>query len=246
MRKKIVAGNWKMNLLSNEAEELIQSVDKIKSEGVEVFIFPSSLYVQKSVSKASVVSIGVQNAHPEKQGAFTGEISMHQCAYIGAKAVLVGHSERRALFHESNDYLKKKVDAALEEGLLVFLCCGETLEERKSNVYKAVVKEQIASALFHLSPEQWKNIVIAYEPVWAIGTGETASSDQAEEMHAFIRNEVERTVSKEIAEDLSILYGGSCKPGNAEELFAQKNIDGGLIGGASLKSEDFEAIIKAF
>jgi triosephosphate isomerase len=165
---------------------------------------------------------------------------------MGAKAVLVGHSERRALFKESNEFLKKKVDSAIEEGLLVFFCCGETLEERKRNEHKSVVKEQIASALFHLAPDQWKNIVIAYEPVWAIGTGETASSEQAEEMHAFIRNQVELAISKEVANELSILYGGSCKPTNAEELFAQNNIDGGLIGGASLKSADFEAIIKSF
>ncbi len=246
MRKKIVAGNWKMNLNLEEAKALTKSVDLIPKGDVDVYVFPPSIYINSSVEQVKNILVGAQNGHPEKSGAFTGEVSMHQLASIGVKAVLVGHSERRSLFQEKDDFLKLKVDAALHEGLTVFLCCGETLEERKAEKHKAIVKKQIASALFHLSDEQWASVVVAYEPVWAIGTGETASAEQAEEMHAFIRTEISRTVSVEVAENISILYGGSCKSSNAKELFAQKNIDGGLIGGASLSLEDFSAIINAY
>lgn len=244
-RKKIVAGNWKMNLSSAEARALIEGVNKLVSaEHVEVAVFPTMLYIESCLQMADdQLVVGAQNGYPVASGAFTGEVSMQQLASSGARAVLVGHSERRMLFQEDHAFLKEKVDAALANGLTPFFCCGEPLEVREVGGHQAMVKEQLEESLFHLSVEEIVKTVIAYEPVWAIGTGLTASTEQAEEMHAAIRSWLAARYSQEIAEQISILYGGSCNPGNAKALFACPNVDGGLIGGASLKIADFSVLV---
>ncbi|HLW39881.1 MAG TPA: triose-phosphate isomerase [Brumimicrobium sp.] len=248
MRKKIVAGNWKMNLLLDEAKTLHHAVTSNVKEnqyGCEVYHFVPSLYITSLLNETNAVAVGAQNGHPSKNGAFTGEISLHQLKKTGVSSVLIGHSERRQQFHESNAFLKEKVNAALAEKMKIFFCCGESLEQRESGDYVRVVIEQLNQSLFHLSSEEMKNVVIAYEPIWAIGTGKTATPEQANEMHIQIRKAVASTYSDEIAENTNILYGGSCNPSNAVELFSQSDIDGGLIGGASLKAEDFISILKA-
>lgn len=248
MRKKIVAGNWKMNLTRSEAIKLFKEVADLQDKkSCEVYQFVPSLFIGDLIDqKASSPIIGSQNAHPQTSGAFTGEISMHQLNDMGVSAILVGHSERRKLFNETDAFLKEKVDSAINEGLTVFFCCGESLEQRENNSHEKVVIGQLKNALLHLPEKDFKNVVIAYEPVWAIGTGKTASSDQANEMHKTIRNAVAANYSNEVADQTSILYGGSCKPSNAEDLFSKEHIDGGLIGGASLKFEDFSGIINAW
>lgn len=249
MRKKIVAGNWKMNLLLEEAKKLNQSIDEALTDSsgkCDVYNFVPAIYLQFTTKSSKNIEIGAQNGHPKESGAFTGEISMKQLANIGAKAVLIGHSERRQLFNESDAFLKEKVDAALKEGLKVFFCCGETLELRESGKYEEFVINQLKDSLFHLSENDFKNVVIAYEPIWAIGTGKTASPEQANEMHQKIRMAVSDYYSPVIAENTSLLYGGSCNPSNAKTLFSQSDIDGGLIGGASLKPADFLSIIASF
>ena len=246
MRKKIVAGNWKMNLLFDEAVKLNAAIDNAlndKNQNCDVVHFVPSIYLKYLIENSKNVVVGAQNGYPSKQGAFTGEISMNQLVNIGVKTVLIGHSERRQLFHESDEFLKEKVDAAIEEGLKIFFCCGETLSERESGNHEEIIVNQLKKALFHLSASDFKNVVIAYEPIWAIGTGKTASPEQANDMHKNIRKAIEKNYSPEIAQNTSILYGGSCKPSNAEELFGQSDIDGGLIGGASLKADDFLALI---
>ena len=192
------------------------------------------------------ISVGAQNAHQMEAGAYTGEVSAKMIKSVGAEYVILGHSERRQYFGESNELLAKKTDTALANGLKPIFCIGETLEERNSEVHFNVVKDQLADGLFHLDEEQFAKIVIAYEPVWAIGTGLTATSDQAQEIHAFIRKEIAARYGEEVAEDTTILYGGSCNAKNAPDLFAKPDIDGGLIGGASLKSRDFVDILKVF
>lgn len=247
MRKKIVAGNWKMNLILDEAVQLSASINKVLNEDkftCEVVNFVPSIYLMHLLESSENVKIGAQNGYPVKNGAFTGEVSMNQLKNIGVKTVLIGHSERRQLFHETDAFLKEKVDAAVEEGLTLFFCCGETLEERESGKHEALIIEQLKSALFHLNALAFKNVVIAYEPIWAIGTGKTASPEQANEMHRTIRNAIANQYSVEVAENTSILYGGSCKPSNAVALFEQPDIDGGLIGGASLKADDFLKLIQ--
>ncbi|WP_107040358.1 triose-phosphate isomerase [Brumimicrobium mesophilum] len=249
MRKKIVAGNWKMNLSLDEAKNLNEEINVAlgKNENkCDVYNFIPSIYLTSLIEKDQEVVIGAQNGYPDKNGAFTGEISMNQLAEIGANAVLIGHSERRQLFNESDDLLKRKVDSAIGEELKVFFCCGETLEQRESGNYKEIVIEQLSNSLFHLAINDFEKVVIAYEPIWAIGTGVTASPDQANEMHKGIREAIAHAYSQEIAENTSILYGGSCKPSNANELLTQTDIDGGLIGGASLNSRDFLAIISTY
>ncbi|HLW30597.1 MAG TPA: triose-phosphate isomerase [Brumimicrobium sp.] len=249
MRKKIVAGNWKMNLLLSDAEKLNTSIDNALAKNdftCEVYQFVPYIYLKNTIDISQNVIIGAQNGHPEKNGAFTGEISMSQLSSLGTKAVLVGHSERRQLFNESNDFLKEKVNAAIAEGIKVFFCCGESLDQRESGKYEEVVIQQLKDSLFHLSKAEFKNIVIAYEPIWAIGTGKTASPEQANDMHKSIRNAIANAYSTDIAERTSILYGGSCNPSNAQTLLSQTDIDGGLIGGASLKSEDFISIISTY
>jgi triosephosphate isomerase len=248
MRRKIVAGNWKMNPKRSEAKSLFEGVANLKSDAsCDVYQFVPSLFIADLVDQSkSFPIIGAQNAHPKPNGAFTGEISMHQIKDMDVKAVLVGHSERRQLFGESNEFLKEKVDAAISEGLTLFFCCGESLEQREDGSHEQVVISQLKASLFHLTEREFENVVIAYEPVWAIGTGKTASSDQANEMHSTIRSAVAGNYSLDVANNTSILYGGSCKPSNAEDLFSKEHIDGGLIGGASLKVEDFSGIINAW
>ena len=249
MRKKIVAGNWKMNLLLDEAEKLNISIDDAlakNSFGCEVYHFVPSIYLTTIIENSKNVFIGAQNGHSAKSGAFTGEISMNQLSSIGTKAVLIGHSERRQLFNESDEFLKEKVDAAIEENIKVFFCCGESLDQRESGNYEQVVIEQLKNSLFHLSTEDFKKVVIAYEPIWAIGTGKTASPEQANTMHKSLRKAISEAYSPSIAEATSILYGGSCNPSNAKTLLSLADIDGGLIGGASLKTEDFMTIISTY
>ena len=245
MRRKIIAGNWKMNLSLEEGERLVEKIKPL--EGSSTYIFPPSLYLSKlnDKLKGSNISVGSQNAHFESKGAFTGEISMEQLKSCNIETVLIGHSERRNVFHETDEMLKQKVDAALRNNLEIFFCCGEPLDIREKQEHLNFIKNQLEVALKDVKESDFDKIVIAYEPVWAIGTGKTASPEQAEEVHAFIRSFIESKWSKSTADSLSILYGGSCKPNNAAGLFTKPNIDGGLIGGASLNSADFNAIIDA-
>lgn len=248
MRKKIVAGNWKMNLLLDEAialNEAIGSHINEKQYDCEVYQFVPSLYIFPLLHQTENITVGAQNGHPEKKGAFTGEVSMHQLKNLGVNSILIGHSERRQIFNESNAFLKEKVDSALSENLKVFFCCGESIEERENGNYANVVIEQLKQSLFHIPEEAMKNVVIAYEPIWAIGTGKTATPEQANEMHIIIRKAIASFYSEETANDIRILYGGSCNASNATSLFSQSDIDGGLIGGASLKADDFISIINA-
>lgn len=243
--RKIVAGNWKMNCNWSEATTLVKTIlSKNNTSSVEVVIIPPFLFLESAQQQvnASSIKLGAQNLHQNDYGAFTGEISAPMLKSMAIDYVLVGHSERRQYFHENNALLKEKVDAALSQGIRVIYCCGESLEERKSNQHFEVVKEQITAALFHLTNQQLKEVVIAYEPVWAIGTGETASPEQAQEMHAFIRSLLTEKYDIQTAQKTSILYGGSVKPNNATEIFAQSDVDGGLIGGASLNADDFLSI----
>lgn len=251
MRSKIVAGNWKMNkdvVASKElASNLVAGLAGKTLTNTRVIVAPTfvNLTSVAEVASGSVVEVAAQNMHQAKSGAFTGEISGEMLTSIGLKSVILGHSERREYFGESDALLAEKVNAALENGLEVIFCFGEVLEDRKSGNHFAVVESQISNALYHLDAAAWGNIVLAYEPVWAIGTGETASADQAQEMHAFIRKIVSEKYDATLAQEVSILYGGSCKPGNAKEIFSKEDVDGGLIGGAALQAEDFIAIIEA-
>lgn len=240
-RRRIVAGNWKMNLAPNEARALFSGVSEIQTP-IDVFVFPSACYVSEFAGSGKV-AVGVQNGYPKDSGAFTGEVSMKQWSEVGAKAVLIGHSERRMYFNETNAFLKDKIDYALEVGLTPFFCCGEPLEVRQAGEHLKFVKNQLQESLFHLSEDQILKTVIAYEPIWAIGTGLTASVEQAEELHAAIRSWLTEVYGSEVSEQISILYGGSCNPSNAEALFACPNVDGGLIGGAALKIEEFAVLI---
>lgn len=252
MRRKIVAGNWKMNKTLPEslalAEDLKKEIEGQDLCGVEVVVAPvfTNVYAVAEALKGTGVAVAVQNIHQMKSGAYTGEVSAPIAASAGATKVILGHSERRQYFGETDALLAEKTDAALAEGLEVIFCIGEVLEERKAEKHFQVVEEQVKNALFHLPAEAWKNIVLAYEPVWAIGTGETATPEQAEEIHAHIRAVVAEKYGKEVADEVAILYGGSCNPKNAKEIFAQPNVDGGLIGGASLKAADFKAVIDGF
>lgn len=245
MRKKIVAGNWKMNLSLVEAVELYQGITELTvAPEVEMVVFPPTLFIDRLMTQfMHRVKVGAQNAHPVPSGAFTGEISMQQVADMGIDAVLIGHSERRQYFNETNDFLRQKVDAALANKLRPFFCCGEPLNVREANDHLAFVKNQLHESLFHLPAEDFEKTVIAYEPIWAIGTGLTASTEQAEEMHAAIRSWIVDVYGTTVAENYSILYGGSCNPSNASALFACPNVDGGLIGGAALKLSDFEILV---
>lgn len=251
MRKNIVAGNWKMNNNSNETTQLITEL-KSAIDGLNlnsrVVIAPTFVNLSSAVDNTnnSAIEVAAQNMHQAKSGAYTGEISADMLNSIGIKTVILGHSERREYFGEDDAILTDKVNAALKNNLEIIFCFGELLEDRKSNNHFAIVESQLKNALFHLDANAWKNIVLAYEPVWAIGTGETASPEQAQEMHAFIRNLISETYGNDLAQNVSILYGGSVKPNNAKEIFSKEDVDGGLIGGASLKAADFTEIIKAF
>lgn len=250
MRKKIIAGNWKMNKSFDDAMALTSEVvnminDEYKGSALTVLI-PPFLYVN-SVSrmvKGNVFS-GAQNCHQEVSGAFTGEVSAAMIKSCGAEYVIIGHSERRQYFGETNALLAKKVDAVLANNLTAIYCCGETLEERESNKHFDVLKSQISEGLFHLTNEQMQKVVVAYEPVWAIGTGKTASTAQAQEVHAFIRNLLKEKFSASVSENVTIQYGGSVKADNAAELFSAPDIDGALVGGAALQSRSFVDIVKA-
>lgn len=250
MRKNIVAGNWKMNTTLDEGVELANNVNALLKEkkancDVIVCVPFTHLTSVNAVLEPELVKLGAENCSEHAKGAYTGEVSASMVKSTGAEYVILGHSERRQYFGENNEQLLAKTKLALENGLKPIFCVGEVLEERENGTYNDVVKGQV-EALFSLTPEEFANIVIAYEPVWAIGTGKTATAEQAQDMHAHIRKVVEEKYGKEAAENTSILYGGSCKPGNAKELFAKPDVDGGLIGGAALKAEDFMGIIEAF
>ncbi len=248
MRNKIVAGNWKMNKNLQETIYLTEDIaSKLGETTAEVMVAPTFVNLSAAVSalESSMIEVVAQNMHFAESGAYTGEISAGMLKAIGIKTVIIGHSERRAYFGETDELLSKKVKAALENNLRVIFCFGEELADRQSGNHFAVVESQLKNALFSLSAADWENIVLAYEPVWAIGTGETASPEQAQEMHAFVRKTVMEGFNQEIAEEVTILYGGSVKPGNAAEIFAKPDVDGGLIGGAALKTDDFLAIVNA-
>lgn len=247
MAKKIIAANWKMNLLRGEAISLFKSLNNrlIEGSGVQVVIFPPSIYISDLLAvNSSKINIGAQNFYFEEKGAFTGEVSAIQLKDMGCTHVLIGHSERRGLFGESNEIIFQKIKAALQADLKIVYCCGESLEERESGKHEIKIQTQI-EVLKSLSNEELSSISIAYEPIWAIGTGLTATPSQAEEMHAFVRGVINELFSEAIAQDISILYGGSCNEKNAAELFNCANIDGGLIGGASLNEISFLKIVEA-
>ena len=248
MRKKIVAGNWKMHNNKTETKQLISDLKaKGNFSGVAVKIAPTFIHLEGAVEALSDSAIEVigQNMHQAQSGAYTGEISAPMLQSIGVNTVILGHSERRAYFNETDEALADKVNCALEHDMEVIFCFGEELQDRKSGNHFSIVEGQLRKALFHLKDNAWKQIVLAYEPVWAIGTGETASPEQAQEMHAFIRNLINETYGEEIANNVSILYGGSVKPANAQEIFSKPDVDGGLIGGASLNADDFFGIVQS-
>lgn len=249
MRTKIVAGNWKMNKNSEETEDLLNElIDKLpEDKEVQIIVAPTFVNLASAVDHLEFTNITVaaQNMHQNENGAYTGEISADMLKSVGVNTVILGHSERRSIFHENDALIANKVDTALRHDMTVIFCFGEELKDRKDEQHFNVVENQLRDGLFHLSNEAWQDVILAYEPVWAIGTGETASPEQAQEMHAFIRETVRHTYGSEIAENVSILYGGSVKPDNAQEIFGKPDVDGGLIGGAALKAEDFVAIVNA-
>jgi len=251
VRQKIVAGNWKMNKNLDEAKVLIKEFKKELKDGLRenkrVVIAPSfvNLHYAAKKTKKATIEVAAQNMHQANSGAYTGEVSADMLTNIGVNIVILGHSERRQYFGETDELLTEKVDAALANELEVIFCFGELLEDRKTGNHFAVVESQVKKALFHLKEEAFKNIILAYEPVWAIGTGETATPEQAQEMHAFVRELFAKEYGNKTAGAISILYGGSVKPANAKEIFSKPDVDGGLIGGAALKAEDFAAIIKS-
>jgi triosephosphate isomerase (TIM) len=253
MRKKIVAGNWKMNKTYEEALSLASEVifmanDEVNSSVQLVMACPTPYIIplNKYLDKSPNIALAAQNCHEKASGAYTGEVSAAMLASIEVKYVILGHSERRQYFAESNAQLKEKVDIALANGLTPIFCCGESLELRNGADFLAFVANQLTESLFHLSADEFSKLVIAYEPIWAIGTGLTASSEQAQEMHAYLRNHIANKYGQMSADNISILYGGSCNEKNAPELFACADVDGGLIGGASLKSREFVNIAKSF
>lgn len=249
MRKKIVAGNWKMNKTLQEGIALAQEVEKLASgvpADVELIVAPPFIHLTEVKKQIGRVMLGAQNCASEASGAFTGEVSASMLASAGVRYVILGHSERRSFYGENNGIINKKVKLALQNNLSPIFCCGEILSEREKGIHFNVVKEQVEEGLFTLSPEEFSKVIIAYEPVWAIGTGVNATPAQAQEMHKYIRSLIAEKYGQSLAENTSILYGGSCKPSNAAELFANPDVDGGLIGGASLKADDFIGIAKAF
>ena len=254
MRKKIVAGNWKMNTTLESAIRLASEIDtrladsKKNVNDVTVLLFPPYPFIHSvaDVVNPEKIGVGSQNIANQPKGAFTGEVSAEMIASIGVSHTIIGHSERRAYYGETNEILAQKVDLALANNLDVVFCCGEKLEEREADRHFDVIKTQLSETIFKLSSDQMQHIIIAYEPVWAIGTGKTATPEQAQEIHAFIRNLLNENFNATLADAVSILYGGSCKPSNAKELFSQPDIDGRLIGGAALKAEDFVQIIESY
>lgn len=249
MRQKIVAGNWKMNKNAEETEDLLNDlIDKLHiDKEVQIIVAPTFINLVSAVDHLEFTNIQVaaQNMHQAENGAYTGEISADMLKSIGVSTVILGHSERRAIFHETDSVIAYKVDTALKHEMRVIFCFGEELKDRQDKQHFNVVENQLRDGLFQIDKSSWGNIILAYEPVWAIGTGETASPEQAQEMHEFIRETVRKAFGSDIAEDVSILYGGSVKPDNAKEIFSKPDVDGGLIGGAALKADDFAAIINA-
>ncbi len=250
IRKKIVAGNWKMHTDLKEALALASEIiDEIREESPHVILFPPYPYARtifRLLNDQSPIKLGAQNVHHEKYGAFTGEVSAPMLKSIGVDYVIVGHSERRAYFGETDDLLLEKMNTVLDNDMTPVYCCGEPLEEREAGTHEIYIRQQLEKSVLRLSPDRLEKLIIAYEPVWAIGTGKTASPEQAQSMHAFIRDTIANHFTESESEMIPILYGGSVKPGNAKEIFNQKDVDGGLIGGASLSPEQFTAIIKSF
>ncbi|WP_438944662.1 triose-phosphate isomerase [Sediminibacterium sp.] len=251
MRKQIAAANWKMNLTLQQGEQLINDLlakpHSLKENQQAIFAVPAPylMMAQEKLGNKERVAVAAQNCYSKKSGAYTGEISVEMLQSIGVHHVVLGHSERREYFNESNQFLAEKIDICLGNGVTPIFCCGEPLQIREAGTQNEFVGTQLKESLFHLAAADITKVVIAYEPIWAIGTGKTASSDQAQEMHAFIRAELAHQYGKETADQISILYGGSVKANNAVELFAQPDVDGGLVGGASLIADEFVAIINA-
>ena len=249
MRKNIVAGNWKMHKNNSETVALLQDIiAKNGTPNCEVVVAPTFVNLKTAVDTVNGknITVAAQNMHQAEGGAYTGEIAANMLTDIGVKTVILGHSERRAFFHETDALLASKVDTALKHEMRVIFCFGEELKDRQIDNHFNIVEYQLRDGLFHLDKNDWKNIVLAYEPVWAIGTGETASPEQAQEMHKFIRDLIAKVYGHEVADEVTILYGGSVKPDNAKEIFSKPDVDGGLIGGAALKADDFLAIVNAF
>ncbi len=249
MRHKIVAGNWKMHKNAEETEDLLNTlIDKLPTDKeVHIIVAPTFVNLASAVDHLEFTNIEVaaQNMHQAENGAYTGEVSADMLKSIGVNTVILGHSERRSIFNETDAIIAFKVDKALQHNMRVIFCFGEELKDRQNNKHFNVVENQLRDGLFHLDKASWESIVLAYEPVWAIGTGETASPEQAQEMHLFIRETVRKAFGNDVADDVSILYGGSVKPDNAKEIFSKPDVDGGLIGGAALKADDFAAIVNA-
>ena len=249
MRDNIVAGNWKMNNDYSQTKKLINDLKSFKiPDDVRIMVAPSFTQLSqcKNLLSSTNISVVAQNMNANDSGAFTGEISASMLKGIEVNTVIIGHSERRSIFNETDEILKEKVKSALSADMEVIFCFGEELKERKNNDYFKIVNNQLRYVLFDLPESYWKNIILAYEPVWAIGTGETATANQAQEMHSYVRNLIRDNYSEATSENISILYGGSVKPSNAKEIFSGKDVDGGLIGGASLNANDFNEIFSAF
>lgn len=251
MRKKIVAGNWKMNLNLQEGVALATEINEVLSQqkaNCDVIICTPFIHLATIADKIdqNVLKLGAENCADKEKGAYTGEVSAEMIHSTGAQYVIIGHSERRQYYGETAEILKEKVLLALKNNLKVIFCIGETLEEREAGKQNEVVKAELEGSVFNLSKEDFEKVIIAYEPIWAIGTGKTATAEQAEEIHAFIRKSIADNYNDDVANNTSILYGGSCKASNAPELFAKPDIDGGLIGGASLKASDFMGIVDAW
>ena len=246
MRQKIVAGNWKMHKNAEETEDLLNElIDKIPNDiDAQIIVAPTFVNLASAVDhlEFTTINVAAQNMHQNENGAYTGEISADMLTSIGVTTVIIGHSERRAYFNESDAILAEKITTALKHDMTSIFCFGEELKDRKDGQHFNIVENQLRDGLFHIENEDWKKIILAYEPVWAIGTGETASPEQAQEMHEFIRETVRKRYGSNIAEEVSILYGGSVKPENAKEIFSKPDVDGGLIGGAALKADDFSKI----
>lgn len=252
MKKKILAGNWKMNLNYSEAKSLFTALSQenfTNTSDTEIIICPPSIYLAAFadlLQSTSKLQLGIQNCFHQDAGAYTGEISPAQLKSLGIKYAIIGHSERRELFNENYEFLAKKVKALLKHDIHPIFCCGEQLEVRSSNVFKEFIMRQIEESLFTLKPDEISKVIIAYEPIWAIGTGKTATAVQAQEVHGLIRSRIAKQFGEKVGQEIRIIYGGSCKPENAKELFSQPDIDGGLIGGASLQATEFIQIANSF
>jgi triosephosphate isomerase len=249
MRAKIVAGNWKMHKNAEETEDLLNELINQLPTDVDARIIVAPTFVNLASAAEHLefthIEVAAQNMHQAESGAYTGEISAGMLKSVGVNIVILGHSERRTYFNETDATIAFKTDTALQNDMEVIFCFGEELKDRQANNHFNIVENQLRDGLFHLEAKDWPQIILAYEPVWAIGTGETATPEQAQEMHAFIRETIRKQYGSDIADDVSILYGGSVKPDNAKEIFSKADVDGGLIGGAALKASDFSAIVKA-